>query len=99
MPYLPDLDRRKELFPLIIPEDTGEMNYIVSMLMQEYVLRHGLSYKTLSEARAGVNDALDEFYRRIVAPYEDRKIRLNKDVFSPRLHRLIQKTRRPKDKR
>ena len=42
---------------------------------------HKVGYATLSDAVAAANDANSEFYRRVIFPYEDHKIRENGDIF------------------
>lgn len=41
----------------------------------------GLRYAHLAEVMAAVENAKLEFYRRVVAPFEDQKIKDNGDVF------------------
>ena len=73
MPYVkkadrPDLDRGRA------PETPGELNYLLTRLVDSYVARKGVSYATLNEAIGVLECAKLELYRRIVARYEDRKI-------------------------
>lgn len=51
----------------------GELNFAISALLHEYILDHGMRYATLSEAAAQAQHAASEFYRTVVAPYEDKK--------------------------
>jgi len=55
----------------------GELNYIITrMLKESYPLR----YFNLNRAVGVLECAKLEFYRRVVAPYEDTKIEENGDV-------------------
>lgn len=51
----------------------GELNFAISALLHEYILDHGKRYATLSEAAAQAQHAAAEFYRAVIAPYEDQK--------------------------
>jgi hypothetical protein len=55
-------------------ETPGELNYLVTRLVDGYLGRKGLSYASLNEAVGVLECAKLELYRRIVARYEDRKI-------------------------
>jgi len=59
----------------------GELNYLVCTLVKEYLRSHGESYQTYNAAIGALECAQLEIYRRLAAPYEDRKIELNGDVF------------------
>lgn len=63
-------------------ESAGNLNYTISQLIIAFVDRQGgPNYNTLNAA-IGVLSCLDkEFYRRIVALYEDKKMKINGDVF------------------
>ena len=63
------------------PQNKGELNYVITKLIMEYIEYKGLSYQNLSDAAAALSDCRDEFYRRIIAPYEDQAIQRNGDVF------------------
>lgn len=51
----------------------GDMNYIVSRLVHSWALQRPTSYANLSQANSILADASQEFYRTVVAPYEDLK--------------------------
>jgi hypothetical protein len=88
MPYIrDDNQRRRILDPTVgvsVPrraQNVGELNFQISRLLDDYVQRKGLSYETLNAVRGVLGCATDEFYRRVAAPYEDRKIKENGDVY------------------
>lgn len=65
-----------------IPENPGELNYQITMLMLEYQILHGLSYQTINDILGALEGAKLEFYRRVAVPYENGKIAENGDVYS-----------------
>ena len=85
MPYIKQEDRdcldetMSELNYKIINE--GELNYVITSLCIDYVNRNGKDYSTLNAVHGVLNCADKEFYRRMTAPYEDRKIEENGDVY------------------
>lgn len=81
MPYIKQEDRGRATPMLADVRTAGELNYAISVLLCEYVDRHGLCYETLNAAVGAVDGAKAEFQRRVVAPYEDRKISENGDVY------------------
>lgn len=86
MPYIKPKNRGKldaAIDSLILRIDNkGELNYTVSRLMSGYVVQRGKNYQNLSDAMAALADAIKEFYRRVVVPYENKKIEMNGDVFN-----------------
>lgn len=60
----------------------GALTYAITRLMVQYVEPQA-NYTRMSQARSSAHDAADEFYRRVVAPYEDEKRRTNGDVYDP----------------
>lgn len=56
----------------------GILNYIITRL--GLGLLDKKSYKELSLIKSAMTDAADEWYRRQMAPYEDKKIEENGDV-------------------
>ncbi|MBK9973275.1 MAG: hypothetical protein IPP14_00610 [Planctomycetes bacterium] len=87
MPYIKPADR-KPLDPLIaqlvklLPEKdfAGGLNYVVSRLCAELLAREK-NYARINEITGALECAKLEFYRRVAAPYEDKKIAENGDVY------------------
>lgn len=77
MPYI-DKEKRKEAFEAA---NAGELNYLITLLCKEYLERKGQRYATLNEIVGVLECAKLEFYRRAAAPYEDKKIEENGDVY------------------
>lgn len=63
----------------------GDLNYLVTMLTQAWLAavsrESGVRYDQLNSAVGALESAKAEFQRRVVAPYEDRKIAENGDVY------------------
>lgn len=81
MPYITP-ERRLELArhgPNEI-ENEGELNYAIHDLIERYLLKKKTDYATCNGIIGVLECAKLEFYRRLVAPYEDSKIALNGDV-------------------
>ncbi|MBM3260989.1 hypothetical protein FJY93_01080 [Candidatus Kaiserbacteria bacterium] len=82
MPYIPQSDRTKfdDAITTLKPEKAGELNYIISRLCADYIARMGKKYATLNEVMGVLTCAASEFYRRLIAPYEDEKIKSSGDI-------------------
>jgi hypothetical protein len=81
MPYIPS-DRRRDLSDIFdTPETAGELNYIITDMLVNYLNHKGLSYQTMNDIIGALDGAKMEFYRRIVIPYENEKIEENGDVY------------------
>lgn len=59
----------------------GELNYEITRKLTKYIEFNGLSYQTINDIIGALEGAKLEFYRRVVAPYEDTKIVENGDVY------------------
>lgn len=78
MPYIVN-DRRAT--SRTHPATAGELNYAFTELMLYYTRFKGLNYQTINDIIGAAEGAKAEFQRRVVAPYEDEKIRMNGDVY------------------
>lgn len=87
MPYIKPENRVKyekvldELIRILkslpVEEVDGELNYVVTkILKQVYLLR----YFNINRVVGVLECIKQEFYRRVVAPYEDKKIKESGDV-------------------
>lgn len=88
IPYI-DQDIRDWLdstdVPQAMPKKGGELNYVITLKIIEYVGVRGLNYETIEQVRAALYGALTEFDRRVAFPYEDRAILRNGDVYPEEL--------------
>jgi hypothetical protein len=84
MPYVSqqtrkDVERRG-------PRTPGELNYALTQFVISYLnnltLYNGeISYTDLADVISALEGAKLEFYRRVVVPYEERKMKDNGDVY------------------
>lgn len=86
MPYIAKHDRQKFMWIEQAIEDTppqtgGELQYLIAVMIHNYVKDQGLRYQTCNDIMGALTGANMEFYRRFVANYEDTKIRDNGDVY------------------
>ncbi len=80
MPYIPEEVRYGLAYrPPLTP---GELNFLISELVDGYVQTRGLSYDTLNSVIGVMECAKLELYRRLAAPYEDKKLAENGDVYT-----------------
>ena len=85
MPYLNE--RRREDFEPALTNMTlnvthpGDLNYIINVLGRELARTLGDNYNAHNDVIGAMECAKQEYYRRVVAPYEDIKIEQNGDVF------------------
>lgn len=80
MPYIP-FERREAILHGALADTSGELNYRFTRIMLDYLRTHNLSYQTINDIKGASQGALAEFDRRVTAPYEDRKIVQNGDVY------------------
>lgn len=69
---------------------SGELTYVIVYLCIEFLIRSSksLDFDTLNDIPKVLNAAKDEYTRRILVPYEEKKCQENGDVFKELLHRL-----------
>lgn len=80
MPYI-KTDERIALDGFRDPSTPGELNYLFTKIVFQYLENKGWSYQTFNDAIGALEGAKLELYRRQVAPYEDKKIEENGDVY------------------
>lgn len=62
--------------------DVGGLNYIITMLINNFIEKNGKRYENLNSVIGVLECAKMEYYRRIISIYEDKKILENGDVYS-----------------
>jgi hypothetical protein len=87
MPYIKQEEREKfdslvnQITSLIDPNDfEGELNYVITTLIHKVLCEPFMHYKDFNGIMGVLECVKQEYYRRKVAPYEDRKIKENGDV-------------------
>lgn len=78
MPYIKSEQRERLIKDL--PQNAGELNYYISMLLKHYWARTG-NYQGINDIVGALEGAKLEFYRRIAVPYENLKIDENGDMY------------------
>jgi hypothetical protein len=73
MPYIKPLDRDRVLVEFEA-QNAGELNYLITKIVHEYVLNDPeLKYNKINEVIGVLECAKLELYRMIASPYEDKK--------------------------
>ena len=80
MPYIPQ-DRRKALEESLAPIKAGELNYLFTHLINNYLELNRESYQSYNDIMGALEGAKLELYRRKIAPYEEKKKEENGDVY------------------
>lgn len=86
MPYIKQEDRKlikNDKFQIDYDniETAGELQYAMAVIFENYVKRKKLSYQTLNDIMGALSGADKEFYRMVVVPYEESKIKSNGGVY------------------
>lgn len=81
MPYIKKEDRAELTYmDKQHPRNAGELNYLFTLLAQNYIKDHGECYQNYNDIIGALEGAKLELYRRFIGPYEDIKIEQNGDV-------------------
>ena len=89
MPYV-NRSIRAEFRPYLGPLETfigergmmpGELNYLITCLVDDYLRVEGLTYSTINTVIGALECAKQEAYRRVAAPYEDGKRAKHGEVY------------------
>lgn len=78
MPYIPTSQKLKVKEGKIT--NAGELNYAIHQLISNYLENSKHNYQTCNDIMGVLSCVGAEFYRRVIAPYEDKKIIQNGDV-------------------
>jgi hypothetical protein len=87
MPYIPDQQREDIHMDMYdqgvewTPENAGELNFVISTFIANYIRAKGLKYATLNEMIGALECAKMELNRVVIGPYEDIKIAENGGVY------------------
>ncbi len=63
--------------------NAGELNFCITSLILGFVYRYGVKYETLNAVDGVLSQVGREFERRVVIPYEEKKIEENGDLIWP----------------
>ena len=80
MPYIPSKDR---LRAAETPATPGELTFAITALIDAYLAcaPGAINFEKRGDVVLALECAKLEFYRRVLAPYEDRKCKDNGDVY------------------
>jgi len=79
MPYIPQSEKLRVDQDNLITT-AGQFNYALNQLISIYIEQNDFNYQTSNDIIGAMECAKLELYRRLVAPYEDKKILQNGDV-------------------
>ncbi|MEM4247447.1 MAG: hypothetical protein QXR48_02870 [Candidatus Woesearchaeota archaeon] len=87
MPYVKK-DVRKFIDPALKPalevigkSEIGDVNYVITRILWKYLQEKGINYSNLNNVVGVLECAKLELYRRVVAPYEEKKKKMNGEVY------------------
>ncbi len=90
MPYIKKDDRGRVddklvefyryLSNMSMKEFAGHLNYVIFKTVKIWIDKNGKSYFSFATIMGTLICCVLEIYRRLIAPYEDKKIRENGDV-------------------
>ena len=88
MPYI-EQERREKIQNNWMIESPGELNYVITLMIQQYLARkigdtsHKLepNYEDYNEVIGVLECAKQELYRKVVSKYEDKKCKENGEVY------------------
>lgn len=63
-----------------LAECAGDLNYIITEMVHEYIKKTGLKYDTMNSVVGMIECCKLELYRKMVGPYENGAIERNGDV-------------------
>ena len=91
MPYIKTIARSdfepalNEIFGKITEVTTeGDMNYMITRMILRYLNTHETDYRNINGMIGMLECAKLELYRRLAAPYENKKVDENGDVYPQR---------------
>lgn len=84
MPYIRQIERNAldskidEISTIV--EHDGQLNYIITRLCHNWIIKVGKKYTRLNQVIGVLHCAAMEFYRQLAAPYEREKHKLNGNI-------------------
>ena len=81
MPYINKKDRHFKIQIKDTIKSAGQLNYLLTVICNGYLTIKGESYQTYNDIIGVLECMKQEWYRRKVAPYEEKKMEENGDVF------------------
>lgn len=81
MPYITQEARVDLLNDGLDLEEPGELNFLITTTVLRYIKNRKASYAAFNDVLGVLEAVKHELYRRMIAPYEDRKLAENGDVY------------------
>ena len=81
MPYIKMEDKVRLQKHIQTANNAGELNFLFTDEIAEYIANKGLSYQTINDILGALEGAKAEFYRRVAVPCENTKLSENGDVY------------------
>jgi hypothetical protein len=82
MPYIKKEDREQfdrafsfDIDAAKFPKNAGELNYVLTKICIRYFKENGGRYQQINDVIGALEGCKLEFYRKLVGPYEDTKIK------------------------
>jgi len=91
MPYITQEDRISTEDSLFdqglqsVPNNAGELNFLISTLIDNYLTKNGVRYRHINEMIGALECCKLELYRRIASPYEDVVMAKNGDAYTQKI--------------
>lgn len=85
MPYIDEVRRinlREDGLEMVKPQNVGELNFCITDLIMNYLDGRQPSYELYNSIIGVLDCSKQEFYRRVLAPYEGNKMREAGDVYA-----------------
>jgi hypothetical protein len=79
MPYIKQQDR-EGLDEWEVPKSAGDLNYVIHLELERYLIEKGESYQTYNDMIGALECAKLELYRRRISNYEVKKAEENGDI-------------------
>jgi len=61
-------------------ETAAQLQYIIAKVVKSYMDQGAINYQRCNDIMGALAGAQQEFYRRVVVPYENQKIQENGDI-------------------
>lgn len=83
MPYVNQAERERLEAKPALPAVTGagSLNYLLTRVITRFLKDNPNDYQTYNDIVGALEGAKLEVYRRLIAPYEDKKRKENGDVY------------------
>lgn len=92
MPYITKNRKLALLEGNETPQNAGELNYVLTMVVLDFLTEMGVCYTTINDISGALTECLAEFRARITRPYESIKMHRNGDVYHEAMDMMLEHT-------